>query len=47
MTSWLLRAPGSTTCHIDEHNWETTINAQERSMTPEIGWIVGELMMPF
>src|ERR1035438_4078629 len=25
MTSWLLRAPGSTTCHIDEHNWETML----------------------
>src|ERR1035438_9037663 len=25
MTSWLLRASGSTTCHIDEHNWETML----------------------
>src|SRR5271165_6143989 len=25
MTSWLLCAPGSATCHIDEHNWETML----------------------
>jgi hypothetical protein len=52
MTSWLLGAPGSTSCNIDEHNLETMlpegIDQHVGALDDiEIGWIESMLTMPF